>query len=192
MEGAERCRSLPTSAGKWLRLLSRHFGRWRELAQLRQIAMVRKGSPVRVPEGSSESPAQAGFLRPQLLARRQQRSWAAFGPHSSPQRDRSRRRATTRSRRSTRARSGFTRLPLPYEAAFLAARCYLRCGKTGGARRSPFARLLLQWARRGRAAPAAHARRGRVPQGSATWWAAGSRTAAGRAGDELLGGGSDG
>lgn len=32
---------------------------------------------------------------------------------------------------------GFTRLPLPYEAGFLAARCYLRYRKAGGARRSP-------------------------------------------------------
>jgi predicted nucleic acid-binding protein len=30
-----------------------------------------------------------------------------------------------------------TRLPLPYEAGFLAARCYLRYRKAGGARRSP-------------------------------------------------------
>jgi predicted nucleic acid-binding protein len=35
------------------------------------------------------------------------------------------------------ALSGFTRLPLPYEAGFLAARCYLRDRKAGGARRSP-------------------------------------------------------
>jgi predicted nucleic acid-binding protein len=32
---------------------------------------------------------------------------------------------------------GFTRLPLPYDAGFLAARCYLRYRKAGGARRSP-------------------------------------------------------
>jgi predicted nucleic acid-binding protein len=32
---------------------------------------------------------------------------------------------------------GFTRLPLPYEAGFLAARCYVRYRKAGGARRSP-------------------------------------------------------
>jgi predicted nucleic acid-binding protein len=32
---------------------------------------------------------------------------------------------------------GFTRLPLPYEAGFLAARCYMRYRKAGGARRSP-------------------------------------------------------
>jgi predicted nucleic acid-binding protein len=32
---------------------------------------------------------------------------------------------------------GFTRLALPYEAGFLAARCYLRYRKAGGARRSP-------------------------------------------------------
>jgi predicted nucleic acid-binding protein len=32
---------------------------------------------------------------------------------------------------------GFTRLPLPYEAGFLAARCHLRYRKAGGARRSP-------------------------------------------------------
>jgi predicted nucleic acid-binding protein len=32
---------------------------------------------------------------------------------------------------------GFTRLPLPYEAGFLAARCYLRYRKAGGTRRSP-------------------------------------------------------
>jgi predicted nucleic acid-binding protein len=35
------------------------------------------------------------------------------------------------------ALSGFTRLPLPYEAGFLAARCYLRYRKRGGAHRSP-------------------------------------------------------
>lgn len=35
------------------------------------------------------------------------------------------------------ALSGFTRLPLPYEAGFLAARCYLRYRTAGGARRSP-------------------------------------------------------
>jgi predicted nucleic acid-binding protein len=32
---------------------------------------------------------------------------------------------------------GITRLPLPYEAGFLAARCYLRYRKSGGTRRSP-------------------------------------------------------
>jgi predicted nucleic acid-binding protein len=32
---------------------------------------------------------------------------------------------------------GLTRLPLPYEAGFLAARCYLRYRKAGGTRRSP-------------------------------------------------------
>jgi predicted nucleic acid-binding protein len=32
---------------------------------------------------------------------------------------------------------GFTRLPLPYEAGFLAARCYLRYRRAGGTRRSP-------------------------------------------------------
>jgi predicted nucleic acid-binding protein len=32
---------------------------------------------------------------------------------------------------------GFTRSPLPYEAGFLAARCYLRYRKAGGVRRSP-------------------------------------------------------
>ena len=32
---------------------------------------------------------------------------------------------------------GFVRLPLPYEAGFLAARCYSRYRKAGGARRSP-------------------------------------------------------
>jgi predicted nucleic acid-binding protein len=32
---------------------------------------------------------------------------------------------------------GLTRLVLPYEAGFLAARCYLRYRKSGGARRSP-------------------------------------------------------
>ena len=32
---------------------------------------------------------------------------------------------------------GFARLPLPYEAGFLAARCYLRYRKAGGTRRSP-------------------------------------------------------
>ncbi len=32
---------------------------------------------------------------------------------------------------------GFTRLPLPYEAGFLAARCHLRYRKAGGVRRSP-------------------------------------------------------
>jgi predicted nucleic acid-binding protein len=31
----------------------------------------------------------------------------------------------------------FTRLPLPYEAGFLAARCYLHYRKSGGTRRSP-------------------------------------------------------
>jgi predicted nucleic acid-binding protein len=31
----------------------------------------------------------------------------------------------------------FTRLPLPYEAGFLAARCFLRYRKAGGAGRSP-------------------------------------------------------
>lgn len=32
---------------------------------------------------------------------------------------------------------GFTRLPLPYEAGFLAARCYVQYRKAGGTRRSP-------------------------------------------------------
>ena len=31
----------------------------------------------------------------------------------------------------------FARLPLPYEAGFLAARCFVRYRRTGGARRSP-------------------------------------------------------
>jgi predicted nucleic acid-binding protein len=35
------------------------------------------------------------------------------------------------------ALAGFMRLPLPYEAGFLAARCYLRYRKAGGVRRSP-------------------------------------------------------
>lgn len=35
------------------------------------------------------------------------------------------------------ALEGLRRLPLPYEAGFLAARCYLRYRKAGGTRRSP-------------------------------------------------------
>jgi predicted nucleic acid-binding protein len=35
------------------------------------------------------------------------------------------------------ALQGLTRLALPYEAGFLAARCYLRYRKSGGRRRSP-------------------------------------------------------
>lgn len=35
------------------------------------------------------------------------------------------------------AMDGFARLPLPYAAGFLAARCFLRYRKAGGTRRSP-------------------------------------------------------
>lgn len=35
------------------------------------------------------------------------------------------------------ALSDFAWLSLPYEAAFLAARCFVRCRRAGGARRSP-------------------------------------------------------
>ena len=38
---------------------------------------------------------------------------------------------------------GFTRLPLPYEAGFLAARCYLRYRHAGGPRRSPLPDLYI-------------------------------------------------
>ena len=61
------------------------------------------------------------------------------------------------------ALAGFTRLPLPNEAGFLAARCHLRYRKAGGARRSPLPDFYIgaHAAVEGRAADA---RRGPLPQ----------------------------
>jgi len=137
MEGAERCRSLPTSAGKWLRLLSRHFGRWRELAQLRQIAMVRKGSPVRVRQRAPrKAPLRRGFFarscwpgvsnaRGPHLGRIVLRS--AIGAVAEPRHDRGARRGRGRASRACRSRT--RRHSLPHAVTCAAARPAERAGR---------------------------------------------------------------
>jgi predicted nucleic acid-binding protein len=54
----------------------------------------------------------------------------------------------------------FRREPLPYEAAFLAGKCFLAYRRSGGRRRSPLTRFVY-WSPRGRAGlPFAHPRCG--------------------------------